>query len=209
MGRIVILFIMDKAIEKTVQNRRGRRTRPLTASLIRKICALIEQEAVFPVTAARAYGIDDSTFYNWLRYGDEGREPYLDLVASIKRADAKAEAKFTSNFFKTVLQSNNGIEKATFGSRRWRSHWHDKAELEDATAGAMRGLAELININIEGQKALASQRGIGAVEQDGQPVRDDSHLSGMEAGQLATLAQLAIAPPPIESGGTSAVEADG
>jgi len=44
-------------------------------------------------TACQANGISSQTYDNWLKWGGEGREPYLAFFVAIKKAEADAEAR--------------------------------------------------------------------------------------------------------------------
>lgn len=44
-------------------------------------------------TACLAAGISTTTYYNWMKWGEQGKEPYVGFFASLKAAEAEAEAK--------------------------------------------------------------------------------------------------------------------
>lgn len=63
----------------------------LNAALTKRITRRIER-GNYPETAAEAEGIPARTFWEWMRQGRDGREPYIAFVAAVDRARARAEA---------------------------------------------------------------------------------------------------------------------
>jgi hypothetical protein len=83
----------------------------LTAELSATIVASIEA-GNYNDTAAQAAGVDRQTFYNWLKWGREGREPYVEFFDEVTRAHAKAESDLVTTLKK-------GDEKgASFGQAK-------------------------------------------------------------------------------------------
>ncbi|MGD9890580.1 MAG: hypothetical protein AB7R89_11125 [Dehalococcoidia bacterium] len=68
----------------------GRKTK-LTPETQATIVAAIRKGA-FAYIAAEAAGIDNSTFYLWLKQGEHGREPYRTFRETVLRAHAEARA---------------------------------------------------------------------------------------------------------------------
>lgn len=44
-------------------------------------------------TAAQYAGINKQTVYNWIKHGEDGREPYKSFLDAIKKAQADSEAR--------------------------------------------------------------------------------------------------------------------
>lgn len=82
----------------------------------------------YAVTAARLAGIDEATYYNWVKAAGEGREPYAAFLKSVKEAESKAE----DDALKRVQLGATGTEwnpgphwtsAMTFLERRWPDRW--------------------------------------------------------------------------------------
>lgn len=54
-------------------------------------------DGVFPVTAARAQGIPEYTWYEWVRWGRLGYEPFASFQDEVLTAKAKANAWHVKN----------------------------------------------------------------------------------------------------------------
>jgi hypothetical protein len=67
------------------------RTTRLNDRLIQTICKLVER-GNYPETAAVASGVPASTFWQWVKQGKAGQQPYEALLLGVDRARAKAEA---------------------------------------------------------------------------------------------------------------------
>ena len=67
----------------------------LTADLLDKVVKLVEK-GHYPETVAQSVGIDPSTYRNWMRWGSEGKAPYLDFFLGVARARALAEINLGS-----------------------------------------------------------------------------------------------------------------
>jgi hypothetical protein len=83
-----------------------------------RACSYIE-------TAVLAAGVRKATFYNWLKWGEEGKQPYADFLDAAKEAQAKARV-FASG---KVLAGGRGWQgPATWLERtdpeRWRRREH-------------------------------------------------------------------------------------
>lgn len=154
----------------------------------------------FYKTAAALAGVCYETFNNWMRWGEEGKEPYAGLFQAVLHAEGKAESRHLRN----ITQAGDFGDwraSAWFLSRRWAGQrWHeertvmhtgevrqkhvilvdtldreDLAESEDSTPG------RLPNGEIETSAARAlpvpekrpSQSGDGVTSVEGQGVRGE------------------------------------
>jgi transposase-like protein len=68
----------------------GRRTK-LTPEVQKSIVKLI-RDGAYDYQAARANGIDDSTFRRWLRAGERGNPIYRPFCAEVRQARAEARS---------------------------------------------------------------------------------------------------------------------
>jgi transposase-like protein len=68
----------------------GRKTK-LTPETQAQIVARI-RDGAYDYIAAQAGGIDPDTFYNWLQWGEHGREPYRTFREMVRQARAEARA---------------------------------------------------------------------------------------------------------------------
>lgn len=66
-------------------------TPEIHASIIRDI-----RDGNYAQVAAAHAGITEQTFYNWLKWGEDGREPYRKLFEAVLSASAEAEKKMAS-----------------------------------------------------------------------------------------------------------------
>lgn len=108
----------------------GGRPTLLTDALTAEIVALVE-EGHYVETVCQSIGIAKQTYYNWLDQADKEREhsaladtPHTRFLDAVKSAEAKAEIALGK---KWLDASDKGwLKYATFSSRRFRKHWHDK-----------------------------------------------------------------------------------
>lgn len=103
----------------------GRTGRPpgtvhmLTLTVQEKICAAL-RIAVPAKYAAEAEGISEGTFYEWLRKGAKGIQPYHDFSSAVTRATAQAVCNLTAR----ALAGGPGAWQATWLlERRFRSDY--------------------------------------------------------------------------------------
>ena len=54
------------------------------------------------IRACEATGISRQTFYNWLRLAEEGKQPYLDMFDTFKKAEAQASVQRIAVFRKPL-----------------------------------------------------------------------------------------------------------
>ena len=105
----------------------------LTVPLIDKIVEIVEGGMV-PYRAARMCGIPTSTFFDWMRYGDERKTGlHRKLRNDIKEAEARAEEKMLSRI--TVAADEGTWTAAAWVlERRWKETWgrHIKFEIDYA-----------------------------------------------------------------------------
>lgn len=56
-------------------------------------------------TAARLAGIDPSTFWRWMKYGEEGRsQTYRNFYKAVKEAEAEAEERLVGHIESAALK---------------------------------------------------------------------------------------------------------
>lgn len=119
----------------------------LTEDLIRQIAGLVSL-GNYPLVAARASGVDDNTFYDWLARGREAKgevrpdrgskrakernahgvpaviDLFVQLVNAISEAEANTEARIVGTVV-VAAQSNDRAAMAFLERRhpqRWRQH---------------------------------------------------------------------------------------
>lgn len=71
--------------------KQGQKTK-LTKTLQKKLCELVGQTVPIKF-AAGSQGISEATVHNWIAWGKEGRQPYLEFFESITRARNEAVAR--------------------------------------------------------------------------------------------------------------------
>lgn len=113
--------------------RKGRKTL-LTPKRKKRILELVKL-GNFPVTVARAVGIHESTLINWLRNGEEGKDPELrKFYEEYKKAEAEAEVRNLAIVQKAALR--DAKYALAFLERRFPERWkpgikiHAETEVE-------------------------------------------------------------------------------
>lgn len=79
----------------------------LTPELHAKIVKMIRQCA-YPATAAQAAGVTARTYWNWLQWGEEGREPYAEFFHDIKEARHEAERRLVRRIELASVRETKG-----------------------------------------------------------------------------------------------------
>lgn len=88
----------------------GRPTK-LTSDLTEQVVSAIE-EGNYVETAAQAVGIHPATYYNWMTWGAQGKEPYAAFFEAVTCARARAEMQL-------VREVRTGDDKGvSFGPAR-------------------------------------------------------------------------------------------
>ena len=91
--------------------------------LIHRICRKIES-GIHPVTAARACGVTQSTFYNWLSLAEEKPDSkYGRAAAAFSQADARAEITIASHLIEAAKDDWKAAEAVL---KRRFAHWGDR-----------------------------------------------------------------------------------
>ncbi len=104
----------------------GRRTK-LTAEVQEGIVDLIRQGA-YDYQAARANGIDDSTFRRWMRAGERGNPIYRPFCAEVRQA--RAEARTAAEI---QVRKDNPLAWLRYGPGRERPGepgWTESSKVE-------------------------------------------------------------------------------
>lgn len=100
---------------------KGKIGRPslLTDETSQKILKDVEDGAYIS-TACIAAGISRQTFYNWLGWAEEGKEPYSTFFDAFKKREAQAEIDKMRDMLKG---GKDFLPCATFLERRFRDKW--------------------------------------------------------------------------------------
>ena len=99
----------------------ARRTE-LTPEVEDKIVTAIRGGCTYRV-AAQLAGISESTFYNWIKLGEEGRSPYAEFLAAVQKANAEIQAKLTLQF--SMAAKRDWHAARDFLARRWPGDWSE------------------------------------------------------------------------------------
>ncbi len=67
------------------------------------------EKALPQSTACALAGISEGTFYLWMQYGKEGREPYAEFFEAVTYAKARGEAGLIEMVQKATHAENEGI----------------------------------------------------------------------------------------------------
>ena len=131
----------------------GRRTK-LTPEVQAGICAMIRAGA-FDWVAAEANGIGQSTFYDWLRWGEGGRKLYAEFSAEVKQAHA--QARTTAEL---EVKRQNPLAWLRLGpgrDRRGMPGWTDQVQVTGDDSGEHQSnvLADILAADPELRERLA------------------------------------------------------
>jgi hypothetical protein len=78
----------------------------------------------FPTTAARACGVAESAFMNWMRLGREGKDPeYAEFVEQVKAAENQAEASAVGRINAAMQDPKLWTAAAWFLERKFPDRW--------------------------------------------------------------------------------------
>jgi transposase len=101
----------------------------LTKEMIDKIATFIAN-GNYVETACKALGIGQSTYYEWMKKGREGKKPYAELAETVKKAEAIAEAKR----IQTILMASEETWQAAawYLERRYPERWGQKKRGDDS-----------------------------------------------------------------------------
>ena len=99
----------------------------LTPELQKKLIKYI-QGGSYIVVACRAVGIAEKTFYEWIKKGEKGIEPYSKLSKSIRQAQAIGELKIFSEIRSQV--KNDWRAGMEILARKYPQRWGKKDKLE-------------------------------------------------------------------------------
>jgi len=88
------------------------------------------------VTACALVGISEQTYYEWLRKGGEGKQPYGEFLESVKKAEAKAEELAVGTVIRVGLDPENPNWQAamTYLERRYPERWGRRNRLDMGNA---------------------------------------------------------------------------
>lgn len=70
-------------------------------------------------TAAAAAGIHRNTLMNWERWGEEGREPYVDFLTAMQAAEARAEMALVDEIRNAQPAVTGGRGADMWAARAW------------------------------------------------------------------------------------------
>jgi hypothetical protein len=116
----------------------------LTAAVQKEICDALELSLTENL-AAEAAGIHETTFYDWMRKGDDGIEPYQ----SFRDAVIRARARGAKNLIMRGLKGEKGSQQALWLlERRYRKEYGPQL--------LVRGAPEAAPINIDREKEAAA-----------------------------------------------------
>jgi hypothetical protein len=96
-----------------------RRTK-LTPEIQKTLCDCL-RSGCYAVTACARACISESTYYLWLQKGEAGQRPYSELLESVKKAEADAEAMVVGTILRVALdpESPNWQAGMTYLERRY------------------------------------------------------------------------------------------
>lgn len=121
---------MSKEGKSRIPRTRGRRTK-LTAAVQQAIVNQVINGNYLKVAAAYA-GIDESTFYNWMRRGEEeGKGDYFDFFQSVRQAEARLEVRNVTIITEHIVDNHDPDAAMSFLERRFRERWGRSEKLPE------------------------------------------------------------------------------
>src|SRR3972149_6276509 len=101
----------------------------LTSELQEKICAYLAEGCTHKA-AFMAVGIDKSTFYKWLQFGERTKSGiYKDFFDAVKKAEGEAYAFYVSAL-KENSRRGNAMSIIFWLQNRHGDEWQDKRHFE-------------------------------------------------------------------------------
>lgn len=99
------------------------------------------------------YGISASTGYNWLKWGDEGKEPYASFLEAVKEAEVEGEMALVKIIKDAArFETKHWTAAAWMLERRFPQRWKKDRNDGDSVSGVVEERKESVNDSI--RKAL-------------------------------------------------------
>src|SRR4051794_23946527 len=92
------------------------------------------REGAYAEVATRAAGVAPSTYYDWLRRGREGEEPYSVFLEAVEQADAEAEVAAVGVINAAAASGDWRAAKALL-ERRFNRRWGARATVSFGESG--------------------------------------------------------------------------
>ena len=126
----------------------------LTPELQKKLIKCIRAGS-YIVVACRAVGISEFAFYDWIKKGKKGIEPYTKFTKSVRQAQAIGELKIYSEIRSQVKKDwRAGMEIL---ARKYPQRWAKKDRLEVKTKKTIES-KQFIEISKKVDNLLPEQR---------------------------------------------------
>ena len=111
----------------------------LTPELQKKLIKCIRAGS-YIVVACRAVGISEFAFYDWIKKGKKGIEPYTKFTKSVRQAQARGELKIYSEIRSQVKKDwRAGMEIL---ARKYPKRWGKKDKLTPETPKTLKAPPE-------------------------------------------------------------------
>ena len=99
----------------------------LTKEVCDAICEGLEK-GNYITTCCRAVGINPKTFYNWKKWGEDGREPYATFLERVNKSEAIGEMLHVEIIHDTAL-SGNWLSSAWLLERKYPSRFGKREQM--------------------------------------------------------------------------------
>ena len=126
----------------------------LTPELQKKLIKYI-QGGSYIVVACRAVGIAEKTFYEWIKKGEKGIEPYSKLSKSVRKAQAKSEIRNVAII--EMAAKKDWRAALEMLARKYPQRWAKRDKLEVKTKKTVES-KHFIEIDNKIKKLLPEQR---------------------------------------------------
>lgn len=110
--------------------------------------------------AANGAGVSLTAFKNWLAWGRDGEKPYVDFVARVEAAEAKAEREMVDCIFLAAKEGKHDAAKFWLTSRR-ASDYAAKVATESEESASEEQAADDIEVTRSVLAALESRKATG------------------------------------------------
>jgi transposase len=158
--------------------RKGGRSTKLTPALLKRLESLIGAGSGREA-AARAVGISERTFHNWVERGRAGEEPYVQFLQRIEAASDTLQAEVGQVLIRSLRSKDLRIASKTamwMGERLWPAKYGRRQEITGVNGGPLE-----VKATVEAQLSNEQLKRISP-ETRAAVIRD---LMGAEADQPA------------------------
>lgn len=105
-------------------------------------------EGVSIVAACQFAGVCERTYYTWTSKGEAGKEPYIQFVQAIKKAEAKAEQRWVRVI--ETHAADTWTAAAWLLERRFPDRWGRRERVQQEHSGGLEIILKVSEANGNG-----------------------------------------------------------